>query len=145
MNTMSELLDKMRERCSLASDNALGRRIGVSRQAIYQWRTGSKYPNEDMIAQIARNAGVDPGEWLVRVQVERSSGDTRRGYMSILERIGATMAAIVLFLTPITNAEALSSMARKTSGNQGTLYIMSALRRWSMRDLARSRQVASPT
>lgn len=37
---VNELLDEIREREGITSDEALGRRLDVSGQAIYRWRKG---------------------------------------------------------------------------------------------------------
>lgn len=137
MNTIAELLDKMKQTCSIATDMGLAERLAVKRQTVSQWRSAATYPEDERIAQMAKAVGDDPGEWLVRVQVERSSGETRRGYMSILQRIGATMAAAVLFLAPITNDAAASTISPKNFGESRHCVYYVRFRRWSMRGFAR--------
>lgn len=135
------LLDKYKKTRSLTSDNACAASLGISRATISGWRHGAGRPNAAQIDALCAGCGEDSGYWIPLIESERAGSEVeRRVWRKLAERFGATMAALVLFLANITNEAAASTMAVKTTWNQGTVYIMSVLRRWSMRGFARKAQ-----
>lgn len=95
MKSIADLLDEARKASGLASDNALAKRLGTTRQVVSQWRHGDSYPGEEKITALAHMARADAGEWLVRVQAARSDGNARRHWEDIAKRLGIA-AAIAL-------------------------------------------------
>lgn len=57
MTTLNNLLDKIRETRSLASDNALAGTLKVSRQRVSAWRKGENLPDAVACARIADLTG----------------------------------------------------------------------------------------
>ena len=88
MGIVAMQLDKVRVSRSLASDRAVAKAFHVTAQTVSMWRSGDAYPDEDKIAQLAELAGDDPGELLVRVRIERSSGKAREAWVHNLARLG---------------------------------------------------------
>lgn len=131
MREITALLDKAKKTRSIASDNALAGFFAVHRQAVSKWRTGEAYPSEDHIARLAEMAGEDAGEWLVRIQVERSSGKAAAAWSSVYRRI-ATAATLALAAIPFC-----------VVGQN--LYIMSHRRRLKARSGAVSVALAGAT
>lgn len=58
MAPLNNLLDKIKEARSLASDNALAGLLHVSRQRVSAWRHGTNHPDAVACARIADLAGV---------------------------------------------------------------------------------------
>lgn len=97
MPGLDALLDNARKARSLSSDNALAAHFGLHRQAVSKWRNGEAWPSKEHIEALAELAGMDAGEWLLRVDYLRSDGGVRRSYGKLMKRLG--IAAIVL--TPL--------------------------------------------
>lgn len=74
MSTLNKLLDTARETCSLPSDNALGRALGVSGAAVNLWRHGGQIRPKHLTALIAM-AEADPG-MAVQVMAEQAETPT---------------------------------------------------------------------
>lgn len=149
MSTANILLDKYKQARSLASDNACAGSLGVSRATVSGWRHGVGRPNAAQVDALCAGCGEDSGYWVPLIESERAHSESeRRVWRKLADRfarIGATVAGFVLMIGAITQVGALSNGAGKTSGNQGTLYIMSRLRPWSVRVFARLRPLASLT
>src|SRR5688500_16150510 len=99
MSVVALLLDKARERRSIASDNALASKLGKSRQTISQWRRGTTHPTDDDVLRLCTMAGEDCAAWLVQVAAERaSSAPVAKAWESLARRLGAaaTLAAVAL-------------------------------------------------
>jgi transcriptional regulator with XRE-family HTH domain len=95
MRNVALLLDKAKNSVSPANYSVLAARIGVSRQSVWQWKTGDAPLPDERIAQIARIAHLDPGEWLVAIHAEQSSGEARKGLQSVLKRLGVAAMHIM--------------------------------------------------
>ena len=98
MSAVNNLLDKYRERCSLASDNALGESLGVKRQAVHQWRKGLSWPSDEHVVEMAGKIKEAPEGWLAAVHADRTSDKTaKRVWLQAAQRLGYA-AAITLAL-----------------------------------------------
>ncbi|MDQ3525127.1 MAG: helix-turn-helix domain-containing protein [Chloroflexota bacterium] len=95
MGNVALLLDKAKNSVSPANYSVLAARLGVSRQSVWQWKTGAAPLPDDRIAQIARIARVDAGEWLVAIHADQSTGDARKGLQSVLRRLGVAAMHIM--------------------------------------------------
>jgi transcriptional regulator with XRE-family HTH domain len=97
MTTQAELLDKVRELCSIPSDNALALRASVSRQIVSEWRNGGKNMGDDRIAQLCALAKLDGAEWVARIHADRATDATeRKVWLSMLDRLRPIAAAVGL-------------------------------------------------
>ncbi|OCG93039.1 hypothetical protein LMG918_22385, partial [Xanthomonas euvesicatoria] len=63
MSATDELLDKVKESCSLPSDMALAEKLGVNRQMIWKARHEDKPLSDERIAQLCAMAKLDGGAW----------------------------------------------------------------------------------
>ena len=129
MSIVATLMDKARNRRSIATDMALGERLGRSRQVVSQWRSGDKYPDEDVIVQLAELAGDDPGEWLLAIKAIRSEGAAGKAWSALAKRLAATAALVLLVaFLPVQNAVAHSVNTLQINGMHDqtahSLYIM---------------------
>lgn len=124
MGATANLLDTVRERCSMASDNAISVRLGVSRSLVSEWRKGSKPIPDERIAQLCKLAHEDGPSWAARIHAERASSDAERNmWRETLRRLGTAAAlAIALFGSGLGTAPA---PAQTTDHSAGGMHIMS--------------------
>ncbi|WP_313242402.1 DUF3693 domain-containing protein [Stenotrophomonas sp.] len=97
MQAVNNLLDTVREKCGVPSDNALSKKIGVTRALVSGWRVG-RYPVPDeRIAQLCAMAKLDAPEWLARLHAERAESKVERAmWSSLLDRLSAAAAVVAL-------------------------------------------------
>ena len=95
MGIVAVLMDMARAKRGIPTDTALGERLGVSRQAVSNWRHGDKFPDEDTIAHLADLAGEDAGQWLVAIKAVRTEGAAGKAWASLAKRLGAVAAALL--------------------------------------------------
>jgi transcriptional regulator with XRE-family HTH domain len=125
MSTINALLDKAKERRSIASDNALAAVFDVKRQTVSKWRNGDAYPSEEHIARLAEMAEMDQGLCLIKVQAERASGRAADALMNAvrkLESLAATLCLTIGGIVALTLPAYVSAAARSMAG--ASLYIM---------------------
>lgn len=100
MTAQRELLDSVREICSLPSFKALADRLNVPRQNVHQWLTDERPIPDERIAQLCAMAHIDAPRWLARIHAERAeSAVERRAWLSILERLRPAAAVAGLAMT----------------------------------------------
>ena len=114
MSNIANLLDKARERRSLASDNALAQSLHVSRSIVSEWRKGTKPVPDDRICALASMAGEDAGIWLVKIHAESAHGDTARAWAKLARQLGAAAVVSVAALLPLGNAQAAVNLNGST-------------------------------
>lgn len=102
MAIVAALLDKARATRSIPSDLALAERLGISRQAVSNWRHGDKFPDEETIAQLALLAGDDPAQWLVAIKAVRTDGVAGKAWAALAKRLGAAAAVVLVAALPYT-------------------------------------------
>lgn len=103
MTAIIKLLDKAQEQCSPANQSGLASRLGVTRGAISSWKTQAYPLPAERIAEIARIAHLDPGEWVILIEAEQAKGEARKAYSSLVKRLG------IAALLTITTLPALAS------------------------------------
>jgi DNA-binding transcriptional regulator YdaS (Cro superfamily) len=124
MSAINKLLDNARKACSLSSDAALAQRLGVSRAQLSAWRVGREAVPEDRIAEIARVAHADAGEWRLLIEAEQARGEARKAYGLLVKRLG--IAALLAIATA-------PAMAAHFAYSGLVVPIMSRLRKSSTR------------
>jgi hypothetical protein len=106
MSNVTILLDKAVKTCSPANYNGLATRLNVSRSLVSAWKTG-KFPfPQERIAEVARIAHQDAGDWLVLIEAEQARGEAKKAYGSLARRLGIA-ALLALLCAPVlasTNA-----------------------------------------
>lgn len=109
MPSTNALLDKVKEVCSIPSDNALSQRIGVTRALISGWRN-ARYPIPDeRIAYLCAMAKLDAGEWVARIHSEAAASPTEKAmWRSVLDRLSAAAAVVALVVLTIGTVPAMS-------------------------------------
>ncbi|WP_126968906.1 DUF3693 domain-containing protein [Xanthomonas arboricola] len=100
MAAVDELLDKVKESCSLPSDMALATKLGIQRQLLSKARMGDKPLSDERIAQLCAMAKLDGGQWMARIHAERAATQVERAlWKSMLDRmtpVTAVVGAMVL-------------------------------------------------
>lgn len=115
MSVVATLMDKARARRGIPTDMALGERLGRSRQVVSQWRSGDKYPDEDVIVQLAELAGDDPAQWLIAIKAVRTEGPAGKVWTALAKRLGAAtvvMLCAIGFSVPVAG----NAYAARVSG-----------------------------
>jgi len=123
VNTVSELLDKVKEACSIPSDNALAEKLGVNRQLLWQVRRDEKPLSDERIAQLCSMAKLDAAEWVVRLHAERAQSPVERAMWS---KMLVRLAAAAIFVAPLTAGAADKSLQNQAFAPEKSLgmYIM---------------------
>ena len=65
--SLAEVLKSHRERCKMTQE-FVAEKIGVSRQAVSKWESGTSEPSTTNLMKVARLYGVDPAELLREVE-----------------------------------------------------------------------------
>lgn len=111
MNGENILLDKVKEICSIPSDNALAVRLGVQRQAISKIRREEMHLSDERIAQLCAWAKLDGPEWMTRIRAEGAESPAERQlWQTALQRLTAVAAALAVVV-----------IAHRLSGQDGAL------------------------
>ncbi|MCU1145195.1 hypothetical protein JAK60_17245 [Stenotrophomonas maltophilia] len=127
MQAVNNLLDTVREKCSIPSDNALSKKIGVTRALVSGWRVG-RYPVPDeRIAQLCDMAKLDGPTWVARLHVERADSRVERAlWNSVLDRLGAAAAVLVLVVVAVPGVARANPLPIQgvNGGHSDSMYIM---------------------
>lgn len=111
MTDLNNLLDKIKETRSIASDNALAAAIGVSRQRVSAWRHGTNLPDPVACATIA---GLS-GEPLARVLgIVGEARAISREEKAVWNKLATSVATVILLAvaTPLPARDARSPQDR---------------------------------
>lgn len=109
MQELNNLLDKIKKARSLASDNALAKEIGVSRQRVSAWRNGDNLPDTVACATIAGLTGEPLARVLGIVGEARAISKEEK---QIWRRLAASAAAIVVVLAGLLPVGAAQAQTR---------------------------------
>lgn len=111
MSAMTELLDQVKTRCGITSDNALAERLGINRQMIWKIRQDDRTISDERIAQLCALAKLDGPEWMARIHAERAESPAERQlWQTALQRLTAVAAALAVVV-----------IAHRLSGPDGAL------------------------
>lgn len=122
MTAVNNLLDKYRETCSIASDNALGETLGVKRQAVHQWRKGLSWPSDEHVVEMATKINEAPGAWLAAVHADRTSDKTaKRVWLQAAQSLGYA-AGVILTLGIATHSAAAHADALNFAKSADSVY-----------------------
>ncbi|WP_223621031.1 helix-turn-helix transcriptional regulator [Lysobacter sp. ESA13C] len=109
MKTIADLIDHARARSGIATDSAMGVRLGKSKQTMSQWRSGVRNPEDDDVVRLCRIAGEEPAEWLLIAQVARTTGAAHDAWLALARKFGA--AASVALMVCVLSLVALPASA----------------------------------
>jgi plasmid maintenance system antidote protein VapI len=104
MDTTRELLDKVKEKFDLSSDNKLAQKIGISRERISRYRHTSGALGADAAVKVAQLLEIDPGYVLACMEAERTDSEAARAeWHKLADRVkplGVVAALLLLAATP---------------------------------------------
>ena len=124
---LTEYLDLARERAGIASDNALGRALGVSSPAMVAYRRGLSSPTPERMVKLAELAGVSPELALLHRMSWQADGMVSRDVVSRMLRafMGETPH------NPLNAPKSLGAAAVETPREYCRLrYIMESIALW---------------
>jgi transcriptional regulator with XRE-family HTH domain len=121
MSKVLELLDAAKKRQAIKSDYALAQALGVGRQHVSNWRTGTNRPKPVFVLQLAVMAGLDPVKTLAAIEEEDENDPTRKEWLRNFRNAACWVGmAIATFLfSPVENTQAATMpYAKNTAGIQ---------------------------
>lgn len=74
MSFTVNLLDTAKDGAGIASDYGLAKALGVTRNAVSNWRCGRAFPDLATTYALAEMAGTSPIESVMMVNLERAAG-----------------------------------------------------------------------
>ncbi|QGZ37756.1 helix-turn-helix protein [Pseudoduganella flava] len=84
-------LDAIKTRLNLPSDYALAKRLGITQQAISNYRAGRSKMDDDVALTIAELLGVNPLAVIAAANAERAKTDEQRErWTGIMEKFSAS-------------------------------------------------------
>lgn len=117
MSTTNKLLDMYMERVQAKTLVDAAKRLGVSRPALSNWRTGVSHAEPELVEKMAKACGLDAEEWVLRVQADRESIPARKQvWLRAAQRIAAT-AAIITAAVGLAVYTPNSAVARPVNNN----------------------------
>lgn len=97
MNSENILLDKVKEICSIESDNALAIKLGIQRQAISKIRREEMHLSDERIAELCEMANLDGGKWAANIKSEKAESPKERAmWKSIVKRLSASTTTLLI-------------------------------------------------
>jgi len=112
MTATADLLDKVKERCSIPSDNALSQKLGVTRAVVSTWRSGGTPLSDERIAQLCAMAKMEGATWLAMIHAERATSATERAlWRLILDRVSAAAAVVALVCVTLPGGAKAETLA----------------------------------
>jgi plasmid maintenance system antidote protein VapI len=102
MKTTTELLDAVKTRYAIPSDNALAPRLGITRSMVSRYRNKGEAFGDETALRVAELLDLDPGYVLAVMHSERASNEAARtAWAKLAERLktGGVAAALVLLVT----------------------------------------------
>lgn len=102
---MKTYLDMLKAREGLSSDNQLAALLGITRQAVSNYRTGKSIPDDYTCARLAQKLGIDELEVIAAANAARARTDEERSFWKqFLTRAAAVLVCMVLIGMDISPA-----------------------------------------
>lgn len=97
MKTTLDYLNDVKAKTGAASDYALSKELGVSRQAISDLRLRNGHLSDETCLKVASILEIEPSEVILSIHFEKSKTDTvRSAYKTIFERLGGVAASVLI-------------------------------------------------
>lgn len=113
-----EILERAKEASGATSDSDLSRKLGVSRQAVSNWRTGNKYPDTVTCATIAGITGIPLAQVLGVVGEARAIS---REEKAVWRKLAATALTLAVGFGLASPRDAHAATAAYKAGGEYTL------------------------
>lgn len=118
----SEILDAAKHASGATSDSDLSRKLGVSRQAVSNWRTGVKLPDTVTCATIAGITGIPLAKVLGIVGEARAIS---REEKAVWRKLAATAAvALCVMATTLPGTAKAATAGFQAGASAEGMYIM---------------------
>jgi len=107
MKTINDLLDEAKQKTKIESDNALAKRMGVTRTTISYYRHNKSKPDIYAISRLADLTGRPIQQIIALVEIEKEQPEEKRKYWeNFYKRLGGVAASfsIIALLAPICAA-----------------------------------------
>jgi hypothetical protein len=131
MSHTTDLLDAYKRALGLRTDMAAAEALGITRGAVSAWRSAKnrRHAEPESVESMAKACGLDPEEWVLRVQADREGEvNPRRAqvWVRCADRLAkaALAAAIVLAFGRLDVHHAHMAGTLFVAHNPGTLSIM---------------------
>lgn len=124
MKTAAEYLDAIKTRHHLASDYAAAQKLGISRQRVSAYRSGSDSFSEETAARVAELLDCDPEEVVIAAHAERAKDAKTRALWTRLAKKAGYAAGVVMVAGAMAGAPAPAQASSSpfcimsTSGNR---------------------------
>jgi len=122
MKTTAELLDLARERAGIESDYRLAKVLGVTRQTVSGWRSGTRWPELLHVFQLAEMAGlehVDAAVASIELERVKARPEQAAAWRQVIERLGGIAAAVIVSVTALAGAGGANPASARVSGEGG--------------------------
>lgn len=131
----TDFLNAIQQRNGLPSDYALSKFLGITKQAVSNYRHGKSFLDTDQAMKVAELLEMPPGYVLASIEAERAdrmkkgAAGTAWRHAAALLRHGGRAAGLFLFALLIGNAQtAVEASGAIQAVKALTMYIMSTLR-----------------
>jgi len=122
-----DILNRAIEASGASSDSDLSRKLGVSRQAVSNWRGGKKFPDTVTCATLAGLTGIPLAQVLGVVGEARAIS---REEKAVWRKLAATAMALLLAVGFALPYETRASMPGSSDGTGYTLCAITGRRGW---------------
>ena len=75
-----EFMDEAKNRLNINSDYALAKQLGLSRQAMSQYRAGKRSPDAYTCSRLADVLGINAFDIMIEIEASAEKDETRRAY-----------------------------------------------------------------
>lgn len=112
MDTLKAVIEQAMKRTDSETPYALGVKIGTSRGAVSVWLKGSRWPSEKEAAKLAKLAGVEFGELITIMEMEKAKTPEDRAFWKRFRQhgIAASLALIGFAALPPSIGEAQAAI-----------------------------------
>jgi len=128
----TEYLDAIKRKHGIQSDYAISKTLGISRQAISNYRKGSAFFDDVVCLKVAELLNLDPMKVIADIHMERTKDPEVRKIWRRLARQVGRAAAVVLLAGQVVTLPAPAQASVKAPGNS-VYYVKS--RRYRFRPL----------
>ena len=82
-----------------ATDSAMSKSLGISRQAIFHIRDGYNIPKDETVIKICNELKLNKDEMLIKAHIERTKGEARKIWEEIEKKLASVAASILVMAT----------------------------------------------
>jgi len=141
MELENKLLDIVRDKCSIPSDNALSKKLGVTRALVSGWRMGRYAIPDERIAEMCSMAKLDGPWWLAEIHAAKAESRVERNMWRAmadrLSAVAAVAALVVVSMPGIANAKNAQIQAVSAGSLTHSVYYVRKVRGWLARFVPR--------